>query len=92
VLRWAAADTAAAWKECTKRLSAFSWIKGPARESGAFLLCRNSRGPACGLAIRLAISFPAVLHGKDFDRVVGVAESNSAASNAKTELRRLNVL
>jgi hypothetical protein len=37
VLRWAAADTAAGWTACTKKLSAFSWIKGPARESGAFL-------------------------------------------------------
>jgi hypothetical protein len=43
VLQWAA-DMAVGWKGCTKKLSAvsyqlsaFSWIKGPARESGAFL-------------------------------------------------------
>lgn len=37
MLRWAA-DTAVGWKGCTKKkLSAFSWIEGPARESGAFL-------------------------------------------------------
>jgi hypothetical protein len=42
VLRWAA-DMVVGWKACTKKLSAvsyqpsaFSWIKGPARESGAF--------------------------------------------------------
>jgi hypothetical protein len=46
VLRWAAADTAAAWKACTKKLSAFSWIKGPARESGAFCLGRKLEVPA----------------------------------------------
>jgi hypothetical protein len=41
VLRWAAADTAAAWKACTKRqVLAFSLIKGPARESGAFFVQR----------------------------------------------------
>jgi hypothetical protein len=46
VLQWAAADTAAEWKACTKKLSAVGWTKGPARKSGAFFF--SERGPLSG--------------------------------------------
>jgi hypothetical protein len=42
--------------------------------------------------IQLAISFAAMLHGEDFDRVVGITESNPVVADAKTELWGFDVL
>ena len=96
MLRWAA-DTAAVWKGCTKKLSAISFQldqRPRSRERGFFLEAQNLEESLDADVDRfsLAISFTAVSHGDDFDRVVGVTEANPVVANAKTELRRLNVL